>query len=129
MKKACSKCGKIHDRSYVCQLKSKVQERTDSVAYRFRNRQVWKKKANEIKDRDMHLCQVCVRKLYNTRKQHTSYGLSVHHIIPIVTDYDRKLDNDNLITLCSYHHELAEKGRIPVKELLEIAAEQEKTHT
>lgn len=125
MKKACGKCGKIHDRNYICTACGAAQARSDSIAYAFRNRQVWKRKADEIRERDMNLCQVCVRGLYNSCRKFNSRDLSVHHIISLVTDFDRRLDNSNLITLCRYHHELAERGRIPVRELLDIAAEQE----
>ena len=38
--------------------------------------------------------------------------VEVHHITPLNEDYDLRLDNDNLICLCRYHHELAEKGQI-----------------
>lgn len=38
-------------------------------------------------------------------------------IVPLKVDYDRRLDNDNLITLCRYHHEAAERGRISRQEL------------
>lgn len=125
MKKACSKCGKIHDRKYICVIKGTAQERAESLAYSFRNKQVWKRKSYEIRDRDMHLCQVCLRGHYNTRKIYNSADLSVHHIVSLASDYERRLDNSNLITLCRYHHELAELGRIPVQELLSIAADQE----
>ena len=35
-------------------------------------------------------------------------------------DYSKRLDNDNLICLCSYHHRLAEDGIITKDELQEI---------
>ena len=45
-----------------------------------------------------------------------------YHCAPeAAVDYDRRLDDDNLITLCRYHHEKAEKGLISRKKLLEIA--------
>ncbi len=44
-------------------------------------------------------------------------NLQVHHIIPIEKDNDRKLDSNNLITLCSYHHKQAEMNKITVEEL------------
>jgi hypothetical protein len=44
----------------------------------------------------------------------------VHHIIPLAEDYNKRLDNDNLITLCNYHHKLAEDNQIPREELQEI---------
>lgn len=125
MKKACSRCGKIHDRNYVCTSGNAAQSRAESIAYAFRNRQTWKRKADEIRERDMNLCQVCLRVMYNARKKYNSYGLSVHHIVPLATDFDRRLDNNNLITLCRYHHELAERGKIPTQVLLDMAAEQE----
>ena len=50
----------------------------------------------------------------------------MHHIVPLVEDYEKRLDDDNLITLCSRHHEMAEKGDIDRRELLRIAKEQEK---
>lgn len=127
MKKACSKCGKIHDRKYICTVRDTSQERDVSLAHAFRNKQVWKRKAYEIRDRDLNLCQVCMRNLYNTRKVYNGHDISVHHIISLIADYDRRLDNSNLITLCRYHHELAERGGIPSGELLDIAAEQEGT--
>ena len=45
------------------------------------------------------------------------------HIIPLEEDEDKKLDNQNLITLCERHHEMAEQGKIPREELLAITAE------
>ena len=47
----------------------------------------------------------------------------MHHIIPLEEDYNKRLDSDNLITLCRYHHELAEKGEISREELQEIIAD------
>ena len=120
MLKACAKCGKIHSRGYVCVAPECKQERT-SQADRFRNTQEWRRKSEDIKTRDMHLCRICLTKRFNTRVQHNARRLSVHHIIPLAEDFGRRLDNDNLITLCSYHHELAERGTIPRRVLLDLA--------
>ena len=49
---------------------------------------------------------------YNTNYKYTYKELEAHHIIPLEEDYNKRLDGDNLITLCRYHHELAEKGGI-----------------
>ena len=46
--------------------------------------------------------------------------VEVHHITPINEDYNRRLDNDNLISLCSYHHKMADKGQIPRAELYKM---------
>lgn len=87
---------------------------------RFRSTRAWKLKRNEIKELDLYMCQICKLKLYNTLKQYNAESLQVHHIIPVKHAWDLRLDNDNLISLCPYHHELAEDGTIPVKTLLEI---------
>ena len=42
---------------------------------------------------------------------------SVHHITPLTDDFDARLDDDNLISLCAYHHEQAERGEISAEEL------------
>ena len=51
---------------------------------------------------------------------YTYDNLQVHHIIPIAKDYNKKLDSDNLITLCRMHHEQAERGLITEEELYKI---------
>lgn len=123
MLKACSKCGKIHERGYVCTAGViPIKQQRTSQADRFRNTQAWKKKSEAIKERDYHMCRVCFVKAYNTTLQYNSNGISVHHIVPLAEDYDKRLDDDNLITLCAYHHELAENGRIPRRYLAELAA-------
>jgi len=48
-------------------------------------------------------------------------NLEVHHIIPIEEDWDKRLDDDNLITLSEEYHEKAERGEIPRETLIEIA--------
>ena len=51
------------------------------------------------------------------------HDLGVHHIVPLMADFDNRLDNDNLITLCASHHRQADAGRIPRAELAALAAQ------
>lgn len=122
MLKSCSKCGKVHPKGYVCQHKCVEASVRNSEADRFRNTQTWRNKAIDIKKRDFYLCRVCLRGDYNTINRLNSNRLSVHHIIPLKNDFGKRLDDDNLITLCDYHHELAEKGAIPAAFLRGLAA-------
>ncbi|MGN1416254.1 MAG: HNH endonuclease [Oscillospiraceae bacterium] len=62
------------------------------------------------------MCRVCLE-----NGIYCSGDLSVHHITPIASDYSKRLDDDNLITLCSYHHEAAEKGEISAEHLRSLA--------
>lgn len=60
--------------------------------------------------------------LYNTLNQLNYKNLEAHHIISIAEDYNKRLDNDNIITLCQMHHKMAERGEIPREVLFEILA-------
>lgn len=123
MLKSCQYCGKIHDSKYICKEKpSRKKEVTE--ADRFRWTGLWHRKREEIKNRDLHLCQICIRELYNTITKYNMNELSVHHNIPINEDYNRRLDNDNLITVCSYHHKMCECGEIPREVVQKIIDEQ-----
>lgn len=83
----------------------------------------WTERSKYIKQRDNYLCQVCLLDKHNTNYKYTYKGLEVHHIIPLEEDYNKRLDSDNLITLCRYHHELAEKGEISREALQEMIAD------
>lgn len=110
MKRYCTICHKIHEG------RCKPEFTRYSMADRFRNTQVWRRKSAAILDRDYHCCRVC----YAGRKVCTS-NLSVHHITPLAVDFDRRLDEDNLITLCRFHHEQAERGAIKAADLRKLA--------
>ena len=116
MKHYCTICHKIHEGR--CKLVRSIASVRNSDSDKFRNSRVWKRKAKDVLERDFHCCRVC----YAGGLICTD-GLSVHHIIPLKVDYDKRLDEDNLITLCRYHHEQAERGTIPAARLRRLAAE------
>lgn len=118
MKKSCSFCGKIHEKNEIC-TKKPVFKRGDRED-RFRWTQAWKDKREYIKQRDRYLCIACLNSMYGTVRRLNSDELSVHHIRPLRTNFELRLDDDNLITLCSVHHELAEKGAIKAEELIKL---------
>lgn len=117
MLKSCSICGCIHDELNMCKRKT---SKTNTEATKLRNTSAWRKKRDIIKERDNNLCQICLLNKYNTQYIYNYKDLEVHHIIPLVEGYDKRLDSLNLITLCRYHHELAEAGVIKREELQEI---------
>ena len=106
-------------------MKPKSNKYKTSEADKFRWTKAWQRKREEVKRRDKFLCQVCIRKLYNTIKKYNYNDLEVHHIVPIKEEYELRLEDSNLITVCEYHHELAEQGTIPRDELLAIVQAQE----
>ena len=115
----CSRCG-IVKRGHICPYKAHRKKERDTQADKFRKSKRWTNKSIEIRQRDKYLCVVCMANRYNTIRQYNFDKLEVHHITPLHEDYNKRLDNDNLITLCKYHHNLAENGDIPREELQEL---------
>lgn len=111
MLRSCSKCGRVHENNYNCKATTRIN--SGSLTNKFRNTQAWKKKRKIVFDRDKGLCQLCIRKLYDTYGRIYDNSIEVHHIEPIVESYDLRLDEDNLISLCTYHHKMTDRGEIP----------------
>ena len=124
MLKSCQYCGRIHDSKYICKQRA-IKKKQITEADKFRWTSKWQKKREEIKKRDLYLCQICIRELYNTVTKYNMEELSVNHNIPLNEDYSKRLDNDNLLTVCDYHHEMCESGEIPREEVQRIINEQE----
>ena len=61
----CSKCGVVK-RGHKCPFRKSRQKSGDRESDKFRNTLRWQRKREEIKIRDRHLCQLCLRNLYNT---------------------------------------------------------------
>ena len=119
----CKYCG-IVSRGHICPHRPRYKKNGDKQTDKFRKSKAWTNKSIEIRQRDRFLCQVCLRNLYNTLDFITFKSVDVHHITPISEDYNKRLDNDNLISLCRYHHKMADDGKIPKRELYKIAEEQ-----
>jgi 5-methylcytosine-specific restriction enzyme A len=115
---SCSYCNGRHKRGQTCANRPVNNSRKKETNYitRFRSLAVWQKKRHEIKTRDLFLCQYCKK---NGRL--TFHNLEVHHISPISKDWAKRLDNGNLITLCSTCHKMADNEEIRAAELLEMA--------
>lgn len=117
MLKTCSICGKIHDFNKTCK---RVSTKKFTLESKFRKSYQWTVKSKQIRQRDKYLCQICIRDKYDTNCLYNYKKLEVHHIVSINEDYNLRLDDMNLITLCRYHHEMAEKQIISKKELIGI---------
>lgn len=108
---SCSNCGRVHHRG-ECKAKRESTERT--AAQRFRSTMAWRRLALSIRDRDNELCVACA---HEDPPIFCNSHLSVHHIEPLSIAWDKRLDPDNCITLCPYHHERAEDGTISAETL------------
>ena len=122
MFKSCIYCGRIHDEHYVCDKKpNRIYSRhsQETVARKTRRTYRWTEMSKRIRTRDKGIDQAAIHGL-DGKPYIQTRELEVHHIIPIEEEYSLRLDSKNLITLCRYHHEMAEKGEIPKQELLKL---------
>lgn len=127
MLKSCKYCMRVHDSKFDCGKKPTRKKIRPTKSNTFRSSQAWKDKAIEIKERDHYLCQICIRGLYGAQRRLSYDNLSVHHAKKIETDWDERLNNGNLITVCDLHHRMCEDGEIPYETVKRIIDEQEKT--
>ena len=138
MKKSCPWCSRIHPVGYQCPRKpvrlrpaGLLSKRQDDGQAVIRSSRRWTDMSLAVRERDKFLCQLCLRGMHTIDGQkHLSYDdVSVHHIVPIAEDKSLVFEGVNLLSLCRYHHEMAEAGLISRDELLRLAAEQEQNAT
>ncbi|MBH0342277.1 hypothetical protein ABB08_08715 [Paenibacillus larvae] len=67
-------------------------------ARNFYNSSAWKKCRESVLIRDHYLCQQCLK------EQRITQADMVHHIIPLLDDWSKGLDMDNLESLCNACH-------------------------
>ena len=114
MLKTCKYCGRIVEPKHRCIQKPKYDKKDKEITA-FRNSREWKEKRKEIQQRDKNLCRYCLSKNRLVYDQ-----IDIHHIVPLKINFEMRLDNDNLISLCRMCHEEAEAGKITKDELQKI---------
>lgn len=119
MLKACSRCGRYHDKAYKCFASS--FPRGDAEASRLRSSYKWSKKSESVRERSFYLCEVC-----KDRGDFSIKDIEVHHIIPVREDPSLLLDDSNIIALCIPHHKEAERGILSVDYLRALADKRDK---
>lgn len=115
--KACSRCGKIHDSNYKCNVNRVYQGGEER---RLRSTNAWKDKSLEIRNKASYLCEVC-----RDQGIYTYNNLEVHHIVKVKDNKDLLLDNYNLICLCTEHHKQADNNELDQDYLRKLAERRE----
>ena len=116
--KTCTYCRKIHGTEINCTAKKgyyrdkNARYEKDKDYLMFIKSKKWFNKSQEIKMLDSHCCLVC-----KSLGLISPVYLEVHHINKVRNDYENRLDNDNLITLCVHHHKQADNNKISTNEL------------
>lgn len=114
----CARCGRIHERGKCLKAREYNNPSKQSA---FRSTYQWTRTSKRIRERDNYLCQACLHNLDGQGVRYTNSDLEVHHIEALENNYDLRMDDDNLITLCRSHHEKAEQGGLNADQLKEIA--------
>lgn len=83
------------------------------MAIHWRSSYAWKKKRREIKRIYNGKCALCGSTL----------NVEAHHIIPLAVLPQLRLDNNNIILLCSHCHKLAHNGLVSQAKLISITKE------
>lgn len=124
---SCPGCGRIHPYGQCPrggETRKKYRGRSElPTATSFRSTWAWTEKSRYIRDRDHYLCQACLYNLDGMGIRYTHDHLEVHHIESLESAYDKRLDDDNLITLCRDHHEQAEQGKLTKQQLKQLIEE------
>lgn len=105
--KYCDRCKTKEDEERVQEHKVKCKKYNsdryirdkENESYRlFYTTQTWKNKREDILRRDNYECQMC--------KTLCKYEVAtdVHHVLSLRDNYDKRLDNDNLLSLCHHCH-------------------------
>ena len=127
--KYCDKCLSVvmEEKQYRNKVKSskynadRYSRDRENNSYRlFYSSKDWREKRKEILERDNHACVICSELYRITMAQ------DVHHILNLRENYDLRLDNDNLISLCSDHHKMVHALGINNKEKIQKYIDLEK---
>ena len=116
---ACSRCGRVHERGLECIPRSKPNrnKRKPSNESKLRNKSAWAKKSRYIRGISYNLCAIC-----REEGDYSFKPIEVHHIEPLKeVGGEGLLEDSNLIALCIYHHQKADRGDIPRSYLKELA--------
>lgn len=126
MKKLCPRCNRrlvSISKKYceVCETKTNKRHkeykryRSDVREQYFYSTKEWTCKRNKVKYLDNGLCLLCL-----SENRHKAMGV-VHHIVELKEDWNKRLDEDNLISLCESCHQIVHKEyrKINQKELKE----------
>ena len=100
---ACSSCGRVHQRGYVCEIKRKrktdYQNAREDTGIYYSNR--WRTIRGQVLEEHNH---ICLYSFYVEKK--IIKATDVHHIIELNDNSSLAYEEDNLISLSKEKHRL-----------------------
>lgn len=89
----------------------RVRFTSDKKYSDFYKSKAWRNKRKQVLIRDKYLCQSCLRKGV-VKSIESKERFYVHHLIELKDDWDKRLDMDNLETVCAKCHIEAHRATI-----------------
>lgn len=122
---SCHWCGRFHSSNEICNKKPKVdykqkRENLSEINKReneFYSSSRWQRFRDSIMKDRMYRCEIC-NKAYEDRRKY-SQAKELHHIEYLRDSFDKRLDEDNVICLCAFHHKDVHRNNIRNKDDLE----------
>ncbi len=96
---ACGRCGKIHKRGQKCPEKKSYRNRNTEMN-KFYSSYRWQKIREQVKKDNLYQCKICM--LFGETVP--NYADDVHHIVPILEDWELRYEYSNLLPVCEHHH-------------------------
>lgn len=124
---SCQYCYGFHPKGNDCPKKPKIDYRqkkdnldeVNKMENKFYSSSSWQKlRASVMRDCGWK-CYVCSNVYPNTDVRHYSEAKEVHHVQWIRNNWDKRLDRENLVCLCTEHHNLIHANNIQNKFELE----------
>lgn len=124
---SCNYCFGFHQKGSDCPKKQKTDYRqkkenldeVNKMENKFYSSSAWQKTRASVMRECGYKCYVCSNVHNNTDVRHYTEAREVHHIIPIRDCWDKRLDVDNLVCLCTEHHHMIHQNNIRNKFELE----------
>ncbi|WP_394864565.1 hypothetical protein [Clostridium perfringens] len=124
---SCNYCFGFHQKGTDCSKKQKTdykfkKENLDEVnkmENKFYSSSAWQRLRNSVMRECGWKCYVCSNVYPDTNLRHYTEAREVHHVIPIRDCWDKRLDVDNLVCLCTEHHHMIHQNEIRNKFELE----------
>lgn len=124
---SCNYCFGFHQKGTECPKKPKTDYRqknenldeVNKMENKFYSSSAWQKtRASMMRDCG-YKCYVCSNVHDDTDVRHYTEAREVHHVIPIRDCWDKRLDVDNLVCLCTENHHMIHQNEIRNKFELE----------
>lgn len=96
---SCHICYKVHPRGIECPSR-KCYKNKNTEMNKFYSSYKWQKIREQVKKDNLYQCKICMI----LGEVVPRYADDVHHIVPILKDWELRYEYSNLLPVCEHHH-------------------------